>query len=322
QQSIASATLSGRVEDSSGAAIEKARITATNLDHNQTSITESDERGRYRFSYLMVGKYELRVERQGFERAVNEVTLSLGQTIDLPIRLNAAGVNAVATVSGARPVIETVRTQVAEGVLPVEVDRLPLTGRNYLDLSLLVPGVSRTNTGSVQRFAETSAVPGTGISVASQRNLNNSFVVDGFSANDDAADLAGTFLGEEVIREFQVVTSGGVAEFGRTSGGVVNIATQTGSNDWHARGYGFLRNQRFDARNPLAPRRDPLTQTQFGASIGGPVVRDRSFVFSNFEQTRRNDSNVVTISPANAALINDRLDEIGFRGSRVETGVV
>src|SRR6185437_8611001 len=107
------------------------------------------------------------------------------------------------------------------------------------------------NTGSNQRFAETSAVPGQGISVAGQRNLVNSFVVDGVSANDDAADLTGTYFGEEVIREFQVITSGGIAEFGRASGGVVNIITKSGANSFSGGLYGFARNQRFDARNPL-----------------------------------------------------------------------
>ena len=145
--------------------------------------------------------------------------------------------------------------------------RLPLNGRNYLDLALLVPGVSPTNTGSNQRFAETSAVPGQGISIAGQRNLYNSFVVDGVSANDDAADLTGTYYSEEVVNQFQVITSGGIAEFGRASGGVVNIITKSGTNDWRGNLYGFARNQRFDARNPLATTKDLLTQAQYGGTL-------------------------------------------------------
>src|SRR2546426_11833064 len=141
---------------------------------------------------------------------------------------------------------------------PQEVDSLPLNGRNYLDLALLVPGVSRTNTGNNERFAETSAVPGTGISVAGQRNLGNGFVVDGLSANDDAADLAGTFFSPEVIHEFQVIASGGIAEFGRASGGVVNVVTQSGTNDWRGKLYGFLRNQRLYWANIFAAV-DPAT---------------------------------------------------------------
>jgi hypothetical protein len=280
------------------------------------------ESGRYRFASLPVGTYQLRVRRTGFTEFSQQLTLSIGQALDVPLRLSVAGVSETALVTGQPPVVETVRTQVTESVSPRDIATLPLNGRNYLDLALLVPGVSRTNTGANQRFAETSAVPGTGISVASQRNLNNSFIVDGLSANDDAADLAGTFFSQEVIREFQVVTSGGIAEFGRASSGTINIVTQSGSNSWRGRLYGFFRNQRFDGRNPLAPTRDPLTQAQYGGSIGGPLAKDRTFIFSNFEQTRRNDSSVITIAPANVAVINAHLDQIGFPGPRIETGLV
>ncbi|MDQ6700673.1 MAG: TonB-dependent receptor, partial [Acidobacteriota bacterium] len=218
------------------------------------------------------------------------------------------------------PVIEAARTQLGETILPREIDNLPLNGRNFLDLALLAPGVSRTNTGSNERFAETSAVPGTGISIAGQRNLNTGFVVDGLSANDDAADLTGTFYSQEVIREFQVITSGGIAEFGRASGGVVNILTKSGTNQFHGRLYDFTRNRRFDARNPLLTRKDPLTQTQYGASVGGPALRDRTFLFGNFEQTRLHRAGVITIAPANVAAVNSALDRFGYGGARIATG--
>lgn len=322
QQTITSATLSGRVEDTNGAVISGATLTIKNLANNQQLTTASDAAGRYRFSYLPVGSYQLTVEQTGFTPIKEQLTLTVGQALDVPLKMSVAGVTADIQITDEVPAIETARTQVAETIMPREIDALPLNGRNYLDLALLVPGVSRTNTGAPQRFAETSAVQGTGISVAGQRNLNNSFVVDGVSANDDAADLAGTFYSQEVIREFQVVTSGGIAEFGRASGGVVNIITQSGTNDWRGRAYGFLRNQRFDARNPLAPRKDLLTQAQYGTSIGGPLRHNQTFLFANFEQTRRNDSNVITIAPANVTLINNRLNAINFRGPRIETGVV
>lgn len=323
QQSVTSATLSGHVEDEKGGSISSASVQATNLDRNQSWTTQSDGEGRFRFSLLPVGAYRVRIEREGFSAFDRELTLLVGQAIDLPVKLAIGSITENVNVAGSDvPVVENVRTQVADAVVPQEVNRLPLNGRNYLDLALLVPAVSRTNTGSNQRFAETSAVPGTGISVAGQRNLYNSFIVDGLSANDDAADLAGTFFSQEVIREFQVVTSGGIAEFGRTSGGVVNIVTQSGARDWRGRLYGFLRNQRFDARNTLAPGKDPLTQAQYGATIGGPLASDRTFLFSNFEQTRRNDSLIITIPTATVATINNRLDQIGYRGPRIETGLV
>ncbi|HKR14990.1 MAG TPA: TonB-dependent receptor [Pyrinomonadaceae bacterium] len=321
QQNVTSAALSGSIHDASGAVVTGANITATNLETNQHVNATSDHEGRFRFPYLRTGEYDLKIEAQGFAGITRHLTLSVGQTLDLPVKLDVAGVAAQVNIDGDVPMIETVRTQITETIRPREINELPLNGRNYLDLALLVPGVSQTNTGSNQRFAETSAVPGQGLSIAGQRNLYNSFIVDGVSANDDAADLTGTYYSEEVIDQFQVVTSGGIAEFGRASGGVVNILTRSGTNDFRGSVYGFFRNQRFDARNPVAPTKDLLTQAQYGGTFSGPLRSDRTFFFTNFEQTRRNYSAVLTIEPSAVTAINNRLRAVNYP-SLIETGVV
>jgi hypothetical protein len=331
QQAVTSATLSGRVEDANGAAVAGAAIAAINLDQNRSSTAQSDSQGRFRFLYLPVGRYRLKIEAKGFYTLERDLTLTVGQALDAQLRLSVAGVAERLDIKPEATLIETVRTQVAETVLPAEVDRLPLNGRNYLDLAALTPAVTRANPVANQRFAETSAVPGTQISVAGQRNINNGFVMDGLSANDDAADLPGTFFSQEVIREFQVITSGGIAEFGRASSGIINVVSQSGANEWRGRAYGFLRSRRMDARNPLSitpdPRdpsrllKDPLTQTQYGATMGGPVARNRTFIFANFEQTRLNNSAVVTISPADVTAINGVLNQFGYAGPRINTGL-
>jgi hypothetical protein len=321
-QQTVSATLAGRVQDEGGAVIRGATLTATNLETNQKHTATTDDDGRYRFPYLQVGTYKLSIEAQGFAPLATQLTLTVGQALDLSLKLEVAGLSEQVNILADVPQIETVRTQVTETIKPTDINALPLNGRNFLDLALLIPGVSPTNTGSNQRFAETSAVPGQGISIAGQRNLYNSFVVDGVSANDDAADLTGTYFSEEVIDQFQIITSGGIAEFGRASGGVVNILTKSGTNDWHGNLYGFARNQRLDARNPLAPGKDLLTQAQYGASLSGPIKRNRSFFFTNFEQTRRNYSAVITIDPGAVTTINNRLRVMGYKGPLVTTGVV
>ena len=321
QQSVSSATLSGRVEDVTWATVPGAVITALNRDKNLKWQATSDEQGRYRFLYLPVGNYQLRAEASGFDSLEQALTLTLGQALDVTLRLKVGGFTEQVDITSDGAVIETVRTQAAETIRPREIDNLPLNGRNYLDLAALTPAVSRANPVANQRFAETSAVPGTQISVAGQRNISNGFVLDGMSANDDAADLPGSFFSQEVIREFQVITSGGIAEFGRASGGIINVVTNSGGNDWRGRLYGFLRNQRFDARNPLSTTKDPLTQTQYGASLGGPLRHNRTFLFSNFEQTRLHNAVVLTIQPANVTAINDVLNRLGYAGPRLSSGL-
>ena len=152
------------------------------------------------------------------------------------------------TVTGEATVLETARSQIAGTVSQAEVQSLPMNGRNFLDLALLVPGVSPTNIGSTQLFAETSAVPGQGLSVGSQRNLSNNFIVDGLSANDDAAGLSGIPYGVDAVEQFQVVTSGGQAELGRALGGYVNVVTKSGTNALHGDVYDYIRDDSFNAR--------------------------------------------------------------------------
>ncbi|MBV9496591.1 MAG: TonB-dependent receptor [Acidobacteria bacterium] len=319
QQAVTSASVSGSVLDASGAPVSNASVTVRNVDRNQSQTAATDARGRFRFPLLAIGDYELSATADGFARTQQSLRLAIGSALDIPIRLEVTQAASI-EVTATAPMIETERTQVATTVSPEEVHDLPLNGRNYLDLALLAPGVSRTNTGANQRFAETSAVPGSGISVSTQRNLANSFVVDGLSANDDAAELAGTFFSQEVIREFAVIRSGGTAEYGHATAGVINVATQSGTNEMRGDVYGFLRNQRFDANNPLSHTKLPLDQKQYGVSASGPLLRDRAFFFANAEQLRQTSGGLITISAANVAAINQRLEAVGFAGPRISTG--
>jgi hypothetical protein len=319
-QSVQTAALSGLVIDPGGAPLVGAVVTATHVARSQAFETVTDTQGRFRFPFLPVGGIRVAIALEGFRPFTREIDLAIGAAIDLPVTLPLAGIEESVAVVGTIEAVELTRTAVAERVTPREIDQLPLNGRNYLDLALLTPAVSRTITRNTERFAETSAVPGTGISVAGQRNLNNTFVVDGLSANDDAAGLAGTFFSQEVIREFQVVTSGGAAEFGRASAGAVNIITQSGTNAWRGRAYAYLRDEKLDARNAFASGRDPLSQVQFGATAGGPVRRERTFVFGNLEQTRQDRTGFRSISAANVDAIHQALDATGYRGPRPGTG--
>jgi hypothetical protein len=247
--------------------------------------------------------------------------LTVGSAFDIPIVLAVAGLDTDVTVRGETTILETARSQIAGTVPQTEVQSLPMNGRNFLDLALLIPGVSPTNIGSTQLFAETSAVPGQGISIASQRNLSNNFIVDGLSANDDAAALSGITYGVDAVEQFQVVTSGGQAELGRALGGYINVVTKSGTNTLGGTLYDFIRDDNFNAPNALSGKTLPMNQQQYGGSVGGPIVRNRTFYFSNFEQRLLDQTGLVTILPENVPIINDRLAAVGYQGSPVTTGI-
>src|SRR4029077_11401255 len=274
QETINSASVSGRVTDPQSAVVPGALVVAKQTETNVQAEAVTDREGRFRFPYLKVGPYEITVHLQGFATATRVLTVTVGSAFDLPIQLSLEGINSIITVTAGATVLEAARSQIAGTVPQAEVQALPMNGRQFLDLALLVPGVSPTNTASNQLFAETSAVPGQGLSVGSQRNFSNSFIVDGLSANDDAAGLSGIFYGLDVVNEFQVVTSGGQAELGRALGGYVNVVTKSGTNTVHGDVYAYFRNQRFNAANALSHTKLPSTQAQYGASLGGPVKQD------------------------------------------------
>lgn len=321
QETINYASVSGRITDASGAVVETAAVVARQVETNVTNSVLTDRDGRFRFPYLKPGAYEIKVQRPGFAIAKRTLVLTVGAAFELPVVLEVASSDTNITVSAEASAIETARSQIAGTVPQAEVASLPLNGRNFLDLALLIPGVSPTNTAANQLFAETSAVPGQGISIGSQRNFSNSFIVDGLSANDDAAGLSGIFYGLDVVNEFQVVTSGGQAEFGRAMGGYLNVVTKSGTNTLHGTLYDYFRSSHFNAANAISHTVLPLTQNQYGASLGGPLIHDRTFYFANFERRDLNQSGLVTISPANAAVINSRLAELGYQGPGVVTGL-
>jgi hypothetical protein len=320
QETVHYGSVGGRVTAAQGSAIAGAAVPARHTQTNVAATTQTDSDGRFRFPFLKVGPYELTVARPGFRSASRSLSLNVGSAFQLPIALAVGGEETV-TVTDEAPALETARSQIAGTVSSAEAKALPMNGRNFLDLALLVPGVSPTNIPSTQLFAETSAVPGNGLSVASQRNLSNSFIVDGVSANDDAAGLAGIPLAVESVDQLQVVTSGGQAELGRALGGYVNVVTRSGANTPHGSAYWYLRDDSLNAKNPLLGRTLPMHQNQYGLSLGGPIVKDRTFFFANVEERDLDQSGLTTITDANVAAINTRLAATGYPGSPVATGV-
>ena len=321
QQTVDVGSISGRVVDGTGGSVPGATIQTTHRATNIVATATTDALGRFRFPYLRIGVYDLTVSLSGFKDVTRQITVSAGSAFEMPITLAVAGVESTVMVMAEAPVMEAARSQIASTVLESEVAALPMNGRNFLDLALLAPGVSPTQIASTQLFPETSAVPGVTISVGSQRNLSNNFVVDGLSANDDAAGLSGITYSVDAVEQFQVITSGAQAELGRALGGYVNVVTKSGTNNLRGTVYDFVRDDSLNAENALSGTKLPMDQSQFGGSIGGPLRKNRSFFFANAERRDLDQTGLVTISDPNVAIVNARLAATGYLGPQISTGI-
>jgi Carboxypeptidase regulatory-like domain/TonB dependent receptor len=320
QQTVDVGSISGRIVDASGSSVPGASVIATHRATNVAASATTDQDGRFRFPYLRIGVYDIAVTIPGFKDAIRALTVLAGSAFELPISLELAGVESTVLVTAEAPVIETARSQIAATVAEAEVAALPMNGRNFLELALLVPGVSPTNIASTQLFPETSAVPGVTLSVGSQRNLSNSFVVDGLSANDDAAGLSGITYGVDAIEQFQVITSGAQAELGRALGGYINVVTKSGTNALRGTIYDFVRDDVLNGVNALSGTKLPMNQSQYGASVGGPLRKDRAFYFVNAERRMLDQTGLATIPQGSVDAINTRLAASGYRGPSISTG--
>ena len=321
QQTIDVGSISGRVVDEMQMAVPGVSVVATHRLTNVAAATTTDEEGRYRFPYLRIGVYEVKATLSGFRDALRQVNVSAGSAFELPLVLALATFTETIRIVDEAPVIDAARSQLAATVFDGEVRSLPMNGRNFLDLALLVPGVAPANIASTQLFPETSAVPGVTLSVGSQRNLSNNFVVDGLSANDDAAGLSGITFAVDAIEQFQVVTSGAQAELGRALGGYINVVTKSGTNTTRGTVYEYFRDGRFNAANALSGSTLPMRQSQFGGSLGGPIVTNRTFYFGNVEHRALDQTGLVTIGDASTAAINAHLRAVNYGGTGAATGL-
>jgi hypothetical protein len=285
------ADLQGVVRDQSGAVVSGATVTVRNPATNTTKSTTSNEDGAYLIVNLTPGDYEVTVEAANFKKSVlPAVTLTVGQRADLDIALEVGQVSEVVTVSGASAeLVEGSKTAVATTVDLQRIENLPINERNYLSFALTTSTVARDNGRPI------GPAPTSGLNFGGQRGRSNLVQVDGADNTDNSVNAARSTVSQEAVQEFQVVSNSFAAEFGRASGGIVNVVTKSGTNEFRGNVFGFLRDKSFQARNPFAPIAKPdFRRTQYGVTLGGPFDRDRTFFFFAFEQRRRDESGFFT----------------------------
>ena len=282
-------TITGTIQDQTGAVIVGAKVTAKHLETNLTRTTESGPDGRFVFPEMRVGRYQIQTEMRGFRIDSRDVMLTLGDAAVVDLTLYPAATLVDSDIITATTDVNTQTSELSYLVGERAIQELPLNGRNFTDLALLQPGVA----AFPQRDGGSVVAHGLGMTINGQDIRSNVYLLDGTLLNDftngPAGSAAGTALGAEFIREFRVEANSYSAEFGRSSGGQINAISKSGSNDWHGALYYFHRNDNLDARNffDRAPLGKPeFKRHQMGGTVGGPIRRDKTFFFFGYEGLR------------------------------------
>jgi hypothetical protein len=286
-----SASVLGYTRDSSGAAIPNSTITLTN---NATGITEkakTDSEGRYEFSSVPIGNYTVTSEAAGFERAKTQTfTLTTDARQRVDVTMKPGSVSETVTVSALPTALETETSSRGQVIATQEIENLPLNGRSYADLALLVPGVRKSfleNQSTTTREAS--------FNINGQRSAFNNFLLNGLDNNSYGTSNQG-FANENIppspdaVSEFRLETDNYSAEYGRASGGVINASIRRGTNQFHGRAWDYIRNTDLNAIGPFAPTggiKPTFIRNQFGGTFGGPIWKDHTFFFMDYEGVRQ-----------------------------------
>ena len=281
-------SIAGRVLDALQNPVSGASVSAQHVETALVRAVVTDAAGRFVFPSLPPGHYELRAEADGFQRLVQTgIRLTVAESIVVDFVLQLGALEQEVTVVARPPLVNTRTSELSYLVSEEAIEQLPLNGRNYTDLALLQPGV----VAFPHRDGGSVVAHGLGMSFNGQDPRSNVYLLDGTPQNDftngPAGSAAGTALGMETIREFRVETNAYSAEFGRNSGGQILALTKSGGNEVRGSLYYFHRNDNMDARNFFDPERRPeFKRNQFGASLGGPVKREKAFLFGGYEGLR------------------------------------
>jgi hypothetical protein len=300
-QSIATAHLSGTVHDPTGAVIPGATVTITDTSKGFSRTTISDAAGVYQLLLLPPGTYEVTAKTSlpGFHALTEQnVVLTVGEQAELPITLTVGGPEStVVNIDASADLIETQRSSQSTTIDQLKIENLPINGRNYINFTLTNSQIARDAAPAV------GAIPTSGLNFGGVRARSNSINVDGADAGDYVSGGTRATVSQDAVQEFQIITNGFAAEYGRASGGVVNIITKSGSNATHASAFGFLRNRYIQATNPFSTVDQPAyTRVQAGFTVGGSLVKDKTFYFFSTEITRRQETGFSDIGANNFGL--------------------
>src|SRR5580658_2834763 len=289
QATVSFAQLNGTVQDVNGRVVVGAAVSLRDLSTNQTYNAVSNTSGYYVAPNLPPGQYELTVQYSGFGKYVQTgIALTVGQTATVNVILKVASVGQVVTVNTEVPAVEPSRTEISQVIDTHEIEALPTSTRQFVDFALLTPGVATGRTSLQSTFTEPDV---TRISFGGMRDLSNAVTVDGADYIDEGTGSQRATPSQEAVSEFRVVNNSFGAEYGRALGGIVNVVTKSGTNDLHGSLYGYLGNKAANSRSLLQTAQyDQYRRGQFGGTLGGPLRKDKTFFFANYEGQRLGES--------------------------------
>lgn len=290
QSQSSAADLSGTVVDPNGAIVAGATVTAKDSATGLTRTATSDESGVYRFIGLPPSDYEITSEAATFKKTViSPVKLTVGQTAELEIKMEIGTADVTVTVSGdSVELVETSRSTLSNTIDQQRIENLPINERSATGFALTLSTVGRDNGRPI------GPAPTSGLNIGGQRGRSTQVNVDGADFTDNSINASRSTLSQEAVQEYQVSTNSYTAEFGRATGGIVNVVTKRGTNEFNGNLFGFIRDKSIQARAPFAPIKSAFTRTQYGATLGGPISRDRAFFFFSYERRQRNESGFFT----------------------------
>lgn len=304
---VNTATLSGTVTDPQGLAVKGAKLSITNAGTGAERTIATDDAGRYKVVGLPPGTYKVTVDGgANFALYQNEsVVVTVGEDATLDTRLGLKGVQQSVTVTSETALIETTKTEVSQTVDQRSINNLPINGRNYINFTLINSQTTRDVSPTI------GPAPNSGLNIDGARARSNMVSVDGADAGDNSVDGIRSTVSQEAVQEFQLILSNYNAEYGRATGGVINIVTKSGSNETHGDIFGYLRNKAFQARDPfsgvvdpttgeLDPVKQAYTRVQTGFTLGGAVKKDKTFYFLSYEYTQREETDFSSIGAASA----------------------
>ena len=302
------ANINGTVTDEAGAVIAGAQVTARNVGTGQVTNVSTSSVGSYSLPFLPIGKYELSASQTGFTTETQtEITLTADQVATVNFSLKPGKVSTKVEVKAEGTQLETTTGALGQVIDQKAIQELPLNGRNPAALVFTAPGaVDGEAVGLPQSGSAFQSGQQTQASVNGSRNGGVYYMLDGFNNIDENYRNADPFPNSDATQEFTVITNNYDAQYGYTAGAIVSIATRSGTNQWHGEGFEFLRNNALNSKDYFTQIANPLKRNQFGGSIGGPIIRDKLFIFGNYQQTNEHISisSSGTLVPNNAELNN------------------